>query len=352
MRSRPAGSPPAPSFFRNSFLKEIGKQVKFKSDVPFTLNQPLMLKVIRDAGFDPDNLSQYGNPDEGWRLFGQQKPEGFFRRVWRLGQHLSNPKNPLLQQIDSHHWNLTEAGVIEAARLAGKILANLTAPYLEKRIKETGGLEGTLYHLLRKSVASRLPKSATAGAIEDHVQNCILRLISRDSLHNKLEAGAKIPDTLLATYAVRSGFNDIRGMGTNPITREMFGARTESEIKKNKKYTTTAVVESRAVWVRDASGIPTVSDVTKDPLTTGGMQASDEWGDFQKYMACIEVILEKKNPRDGKKYLDILRKQISGYSISEISAQVGEPCQRIQQIATEARHCLIEARRRGHLQIS
>ena len=339
--------PPAPSFFRDSFFRQVGKDVRFKPDTPFTLNHDLLLKIIRDAGFDPDNLSQYGHPEDGWRLTGIKKPEGLLRRVWRLGQHLKRGARHLIRQWDIHRWVLTKAGIEHARKLCGMPGRNLTATYLEERIQITGGLTGSLWQTLRSTVSAKLPISAAAGIVDDHIQTCLMHLIARDSLREKIITGKKIPDTLLATYAVRTGLSDIRDMGTNPVTRERLGARTERE--RAKGVILGPLSDARIVWAKDEIGQAAISDIAGDPLADGSVQSLDEWEDFQTYMACIEQVILKKKPKAVNRYLGVIRMRVSGFTISEIAEQEGVTTYQAAAIVAEARRCLQEARKKGSL---
>lgn len=447
--------PPAPSFFRDSFFNQIGKLVRFQPEVPFTLNPNLLRNIIQGAGFDPDNLSQYGRPDEGWCL------ESLAQEVRQLGQGLSQDIAPSLQQLDPHQWvltgkglaeacrlsplpptpkeflpyllqvlgqavkfksgcfvkgaditdtvilkmgfdpdtlstlgnpdlgwrmsegpgsygfrfrvryafkggwyecsgapltmrgpnrgdwGLTEAGVEQARQLCGVPRRNMTANFLEARLKATKGLEGHLWRTLQAAVASKLPISAATGMIDDHIHNCMVRLISRDSLRERILAGKTIPDSLLATYVIRSSFTDIRDMATNPITREMFGARTERERKTG--TSPGPIKDPRIIWTKDADGLATIGDIAGDPLGVGGVQDLDEWEDFQKYMSCVEKILKKKKPRASDRYLGILRMRVSGFTISEIAEEEGVTTYRAASMVAEARRCLRDARQKGAL---
>jgi len=58
-----------------------------------------------------------------------------------------------------------------------------------------------------------------------------VRLISRDSFAERVLLGEHITVSQVLLYASRSAFNDARGSGTEPVCRELYYARTETERK-------------------------------------------------------------------------------------------------------------------------
>ncbi len=343
-------TPPTPKEFFPFLLQILGKAVNFKAHV-FVLGSEITIPVIEKMGFNPATIHTLGDPKLGWRMdggTGENGSYGFRSRVWyafKGGRYKC--KIPLTEKGPRGKWGLTEAGVEEARRLCGIPTRNLTALFLEERLKKTGGLSGSLWRLLQLAVSAKLPLSVKAGIIEDHIQNCMLHLIARDSLRERILSGRPIPDTLLATYAVRAGFNDIRDMGTNPVTREMFGARTERE--RAKGIVTTPISDSRVVWSKKDSDSAVIVDVAADPWANGATRNVDEWKDFQKYMANVEEVIRLKKPQAGTRYLGILRMKLSGFTTSEIATEEGISVVRAASMIAEARRCLKEARCEGSL---
>jgi len=189
--------------------------------------------VTQRAGYDPDNLAQYGDPEDGWRMTGGHATfKSFGRRIWnayRRGYWLK--EIPLTEKGPKRgQWGLTPAGLETARSYAGfQSVGNTTAQFLDQRLKETGGLGGRFWGMLRAAVATKFPISNKAGLLDDHIQTCMMRLIHRDSLRERVLSGQNITDTHIATYVVRSAINDCRDAATEPLTRELYGARTVKE---------------------------------------------------------------------------------------------------------------------------
>ena len=127
-----------------------------------------------------------------------------------------------------------------------RVEANRTAQHLKDRITKTGGNDGSFMRALTAELSSRLRVCAATGQIEDHINNFFMRFIARDALRVRLENNEKITDRELISYAVRSSFNDIRGDGTEPVTREFYQASTETERKKQVRRGTLS--DSRLVY--------------------------------------------------------------------------------------------------------
>lgn len=338
--------PPTPKEFFPFLLRVLGKAVNFKTGV-YVDGASITINVIKMMGYNPDTLEAHGDPTDGWRYEEgvNSGSYGFrFRVRYAFKGGWYKCAHPLTARGKRGQWGLTEAGVEEARRLCALPTRNMTALFLENRIKKTGGLNGTLYNLLRSSVTAKLPLSAASGIVEDHVQNCLTRLISRDSLRTRILAGKNIPDSLLATYAVRAGFTDIRDMGTNPVTREMFGARTERERAKGITISET-ITDPRVIWGKDSDSRSEIIDVAADPSSFGSIQNLIEWEDFQKCMADIEEVIRERKPRAGDRYMEVLRMKFSGFTVPEIAAEEGVTPFRAASIIAEARRCLKKARK-------
>ena len=438
---------PSPQQFTPHLIKQLGKATDFKSGI-LVSSADILPDVIRDAGYDPDNLSQYGDQKDGWQRPGRDKPNGFDRRIWysyrRLHWRSQNPmvltghrgkwgltdagvalaeklcprplpapspalfhepilkalgqatdyepdplsfkeilpdvfqvlgydlaalprgwdvktsngtllaperarwamKNlcdraiPYVEKAGHGKWRLTTAGIEEARRLTGAKKANLTGEFLGQRIKETGGHQGDLMKMMAGAVAKKLPISARTNRVEDHVQNCLLRLIQRDSLRERILAGKKIPDSLLSTYAVRAGYTDIRDEGKDPVARELYGARTQSE--RQHGVVTAPMSDPRIVWQRGDDGhAGEMMDIASEPLDAPN--AVDDWIQFEGIMERIEDIVREKKPKAWMRYVGIIRMRVCGFTVKEIAHEEGVSPHRAASIVAEARRCVKEA---------
>jgi hypothetical protein len=123
-------------------------------------------------------------------------------------------------------WALTELGISRSREINGigsDPERSLTSQFLDER------LAAGLYDRLLRAVSKKFRVSATCRMVEDHVHTYLAKLVQRDALHDRLTLGQPIYDSKVATWCCRSAQNDIRGMGTNPITRAIYGAQTATE---------------------------------------------------------------------------------------------------------------------------
>jgi len=327
--------PPTAAFFFEPLLLVFGRASGFSTRVvPRT---EILKLVLQEVGYDLDRLHQERHRSN--RTCYDRVVKKVDKAVW-IGK---TRRNPIFVVEVQGSWRLSPAGVAYAKKLNGK---NLTAEYLDQRIKVTGGLKGTLWTLLRWAVARKLPPSAAAGLVDDHIHNCMMRLISRDSLRNKLLAGIKIPDTLLASYAVRAAYTDIRDWGTNPVTREVYGARTERE--REKKVVLPPISDPRVIWNADKNPDDPPVDIAGDPRGFGGAVSLEEALDFQIYLDCIDDLIERKYPEQHDAFKSVVDLKMKGCNLPEILAEVPISPRHVNQMLAEARACIrrVQARTR------
>jgi hypothetical protein len=226
-----------------------------------------------------------------------------------------DPMDDLADQIFAHgEWTELDAlveAIWDTPILVGRA-RNATSNFLDKRLRETGGMTGSFMAHLRAAVAYHLPVSRTVGIIEDHVQNCFLRLISRDSLAKRLADGYTITNAQVALFAVRAGYTDIRDSGTDPVCREMYGARTERE--REKGVVTMPITDPRIVWAQpDDENAGTWVDIAdNDTNQEDVLNFADIW---QR----LEDTIRKHKPNAADRYIEILRAKAQGSSINDIA---------------------------------
>jgi hypothetical protein len=456
-----ATAPPLPRQFHEPIVKVLGKATGYEAGV-FVQHRFLMPKIIRAAGFDPDNLETYGKAEEGWCRSGRD-PLGLDRQITKAFLYIRRGKKEPLTVLGPKPglWGLTEFGVAAAKILngseksvsdsdgkpdsetdplkgtrfdaalltvmydlsgsrAGIALAqkdiiprvlrevridpdnlpagwtpqqvrcqvqgshnrrfyghrdspfvwakrsywalsetgikcieepadkpsikrstrpNATARFLNKILVETGGLTGTFWTDLRGALSQRLPLSANAGFVDDHIQNCWLKLIRLDALRGRLESGTVITESHLITYAMRMAFTDIRNMGTEPVCREIYGARTERERKQGIKLP--PIEDSRLSWHKEEGKAATWTDVTDEsPSLNARMR-------FEKMWFRLETVMCIKKPRASFRYANILRSLVQGYTVKEIAKNEGVSPYRAAGLIAEARRCMREAAQEG-----
>jgi len=358
--------------FRDPLLRILGIATQLTPNVFIPFNDDLIHQVIADAGFDLDNLAQYGTPEQGWNLSNQTKPASLVRRValcYRFSHKINVPLT--VAGGTRGQWALTEAGVEAAldllledsvltapqvvqdaphapifveAPIAPVVVAeapkakrkpNVTSNFLGQRISETGGDKGTLMSIMRRAVIKHLPVSHTAGIVDDHIQNCFCRMISRDSLANRLEEGGVISDHALAMFAVRAGFTDIRDSATDPVCRELYGARTEKE--RDNGVVLPPSTDKRVTWSTDegeSSVWLTIADDAAGP---------EDIVTFQRMWERLENTIRVKKPHVSERYINILRMRINGCTMKDIAEKENVSPFRAAALMAEVRRVLKSA---------
>ena len=334
-RSSSAPLPPY-SVFHDPLIKVMARRTRFRSGVSVTCG-PVILDTLREAGYDPDNLPH------GWPLKGRK---GIARRVREQFRYAHRDWTyPTMASTAPGRWKLTEAGLFRAYVLYCDGTRNLTATYLDLRLRGTGGLEGSFMTLMRAAILKKLSRSATAGFTEDHIHNCFVRLIHRDSLRERILQGRGFPDTLIASYMVRSGYSDIRKMGVEPVCREMYGARTEREVVN--KIEMGELTDSRIIWGDDGFG-----DLQPQGLldnTIDSLQEVNDHIDFEILWAEVEEAVRIRKPKAWPRYLGIIKMRASGWTVSEIAEAESVSIYRAASIMSEARRCLKGACEAGEI---
>lgn len=355
---------PTSLILRQPLYLILGRAVGFQPHV-YVDHQPIVTEVIKALGYDPDHLEHYGDPALGWRRKGWENPPGFDRRVLRcfLDGFQKRAKDPYTEKGPHKGlWGLTEAGVAVARELEPKAnteaprpprkRANATARFLEQRILETGGLDGVLWSRLRAAVKNRLPISAVSSQVEDHIQNCFMRLISRDALRGRIEAGEEIPNDKLAYFAVNAGFTDARNAGTDPVCREFYGARTERERKQH--ILVGPINDARVIRdIRDTEGLDAGSwaDI-EDVGSSMTADSTESMIQFKAIWSRVQRLVRVRKPHTGERYIQILRLKASGHTVKEIAQIQGVSTFRAASLMSEARRVVREARDRNTLKIS
>lgn len=228
----------------------------------------------------------------------------------------SDDLDALVAEIESCAY---EASI---ASLADEIFAipiqprgkNATSKFLDKRIRDTGGLRGSFMSVLKAAVISKLPVSNTVGMVEDHIQNCFMRLVQRDSLRDRLAAGHRITDQQIAMFAVRAGYTDIRDSGTDPVCRELFGARTERE--RERGVVTQPITDPRVVW---ASPDSDEAPGTWIDIADTAANQEDEMQFAQIWQRLEGAIRKHKQSPAADRYIGILRAKVDGNTVNDIA---------------------------------
>jgi hypothetical protein len=225
---------------------------------------------------------------------------------------------------------------------------NLTAEWLGEMFSVPGGMtKSPLYASIVKTVASKLPVSAASDMVEDHVQQFLLRLMDRDSLHDRIRSGQNITVSHLSTYAVRSACSDIRSMGTNPVCREIYGARTETERLKAKLNGTDdgrrwKIKDPRVSFHKDEEGLSAVLEIADEArVEVADVEA------FEVFWVRMEKALKWRVPGAWPRYAKILRMKLEGGTTKEIANEMGVSTSRTTTMLSVARKILREVKDLG-----
>lgn len=325
---------PKPEFFLRPTLLAMAEATSFQS------GKMVRFKVIYDLVVAKTGLSD-ADPAE---LYG-----GIYRTIrWHM-----MAKRALFLKGEWGMWGLTDAGLEEARKLAQQSKPkrppqNITGEFIERRLKATGGLNGPLWNLFRTTLKAHLTISDTTDRIEEHIQEAMLRLIRRDALRERLMDGQPIEDTQLSSYILRSAYNDCRNEGTEPTSRELYGALTERERRNGIKRG--PVTDPRAIWKRDSDKWDTamIAEI-RDTEGPGTSEAIIDTIYFEECWQRIEAIIKAKKPHAWKRYLAVLKLRAEGVRVKEIAEIEKVSPYRAASIISEVRRVVREADDEGLL---
>lgn len=222
--------------------------------------------------------------------------------------------------------------------------ANVTARFLERRL--IGGQRSDLYKAVTFQLKRKMRVSSVYGMIDDHAQEFFANLIHRDALAGRIAAGDDIPNSWLASCAVNSARNDARNNGSNPVCRELMGARTDRE----RRSATIPMSDPEAptpVWERDGDD---------GPATVQHFVDTKPWdptvSDQAEHEAMFEVlsrVMKVKKPQAWSRYVGIVVARADGHQLKDIAVKEKVSRNRAATMLAEARKVLREAVLAGEL---
>lgn len=297
--------------FYEPVLQILGRLTRYRAEV-FVPRAEVIPLVLSEIGLTPLRMTPQMRSNG---------PNGLPKRVgWgfrnQREEHKKNTNRPAMtvQGPKSGLWGLTDAGVAEAKRLDGVREKNATSRWLDANYCK-------IQPVLAAAILRKLPVSASAGLTEDHVNNYIVRMIERDALAERIQAGLTITASHVATYAVRSAYTDIRGMATDPVTRIMLGARTEQERKRSKdEALMTAspnVMPSQIAYVNNNS-TDTFDLEFVDTSFTDGQTRREA---FEALWGRVEKVLRRRKPETWGVYQKVLSHRLEGCTIVEVATR-------------------------------
>lgn len=303
-----------PRAFAEPMLRALGKLSGHTLN-PMDRHEAVRATLI-EAGYDPDNLPL------GWNTPSSNGQPLILESLRSLARSMST----LIARTKRNTWSLTSAGLERAAQYNGVTLTappvppvplvkkpgpNLTAQWFTKHLTPPkGGRDSELMRMLRGAVTKHMPLSARRGLIEDHIQNFMVKVIHRDSFAELLSDGGDVLYTKVASYCVNSSRSDARDMGTDPVCREMMGARTDKERRQPPQPEQPEVTVYQNV--RDTDG-----------NLLSPVEANDPEQDFETVWKRVEEVAMSRRPKAWKLYAPVLRLKAEGFSTQEIAAKQG-----------------------------
>lgn len=381
---------PPYTFFTDSVIKVLGLRTQMTPNVVVPLDDGLRAEILVDVGVDPLNL-----PAEWLRTL-KDRPNGLHARLnqaYRFLHHVTHRgRHGRAHGLSGGRgqWGLTELGVIEARRLVAcagglqqpvvesplalappllveevpsplpveevppppvevvetkpqKTERNTTARWLERHLRPKNGVESVLMRMIKHSIRRKCRISAEAGLVDDHVNEYLCRLIRRDALRKKIEEGVEITYTHIASYAVRSAITDIRDSSTNPITRELLGARTDKERRNKKDAPSNDIVFTNSVSSNIVVHKLDVGTEVFDIVDTsaGCEETLSDRLRFEQVWSRIEGVMAGTKSSSSDRYLNLFRMQVEqGYSVKEIARLSDISPNRVAAMLQEARNIL------------
>ena len=326
-------SPPS-KFFREPLMKSLGLMSDFKANVPVDV-AAAVLATIKAAGFDPCKLP------EGMSRMGRT-PAGVDRQITIEYRNLNRHHDRFLYRDDpltvpgqGRVWALPESGVKYALKYkpADEPKENLTNKWLALH-----GRNPKLFRMVQYTLGKKLPLSAATGQVDDLMQEFFAALIRRDGLRKRILEGKEVTYTHVAAYAVNFARNQIRNNGTDPVQRQLYGARTEYERKHGHAVDERAPADTWRVVQRVEDDGTVSTDVVAREVGT------DTEIDFSRVWPVVEQALYRKHPTDAESHLRVIKASAMGLSCSEIAQQEGVASSRISTILQEGRDAFQEAR--------
>lgn len=325
---------PRPRTFAGDLLRALGKLSGHTLKALPALDA--IRAILEEAGHDPDNLPH------GWGdATSNGRPKIHESLRWQ-----ARSMSTLVCFPERGHWALTPLGLERAAKLNGVSLMpqamvppvkkkttgpNVTSKWFTKHLTPAKGeAESELMRMMKGALIKHLPLSARRDLIEDHIQNFMVRVIRRDSFATMIASGEEIPYSKVASYCVNSGRSDARDMGTEPVCREMMGARTDKERHQAAEEDTDLM---------DGPMIPLDTDGNV-ALPSELPPVQEENADFETVWNRIVGTVQDHKPGAWERYTNLLRLKALGYTTKEIAKQEGVSRHRAAKMLANARQIL------------
>lgn len=256
-------------------------------------------------------------------------------------------------------WGLTEAGLALVSEMTAEEPCeaptgeqagsepNATSLWLTEHLRPLPGeTESRLYRKMRSRLARHLPVSAGRQMLDDHIQEFLCRVIRRDSFAKHIEGGKSLPYSKVVSWCANSGRTDARNMGTDALTRTMYGALTEKERREMAERG-----DDEKVRIEDA---PKMQDtdgnfIADDAVVT--MDGFDFDHDFEAVWGRVERAVSRRVEKAAAaRYVNILSMKLRDMSSAEIAKAEGVSDYRAAALVAKARRCVREGREAGEFE--
>ena len=217
-----------------------------------------------------------------------------------------------LEKIDNQRKKLLDIQTMRDSVANTK--TNITTKFLDTLLHPNGRRNDALWNTLRNAVSHKLPMSAKTDIIDDHIQNCLLKIMARDSFRERLLAGIIPTASHLASYAVNAGYTDVRDSGKEPVARAQCGAQTTSERKNGIKPALPSSL--RSIPIHKSDGHLMDVDFTNDAHSPEGEILRKL--SFDEFWEQVKAIIKKRKTADRD--LRVLRMKIEGHTAKDIAA--------------------------------
>lgn len=236
MNTAVLGARPKESLFYAPVVYLIGKLSGFKPYVGVDHNL-IQDDALRLAGIDPEDCP--------WPLksTSSKKRDGLYRVVhfgWyhQTRQYREENEAMCCKPLDPDsrgkrgYWALTDLGVKRAKALReiyeGQIVLsagpNETAQYLGENWER-------LYGRITLALRRKMPRSHELDKIDDHAMNWMEKIIQRNGLKSRIQAGKSMAPSTVAGWARKLAYTQIRNEGREPVCRVFHGALTPKEVE-------------------------------------------------------------------------------------------------------------------------
>lgn len=268
------------------------------------------------------------------------------------------------------YWALTDLGAKKARALReiyeGQIVLsagpNKTAKFLGENFDR-------LYGRITLHLRQKMARSEVFDKIDDHAMNWIERVIQRDGLRTRIEAGKSIPPSHVCAWARRGAYTDIRNEAREPVARVFYGALTPKEVREFAEINWTELVIPRTVNESDilchnqyaahseddyvSDPIESVMDTHESALVEDAVSNSDA---FEHVLSLVSEIIadqieEEADPEFHQQLVhDHFVKEMTVQEIAEAHGlDLDDHEDRIHMALGRIRDVMLDARNQGKL---